>query len=92
MPNKLKKIKKLKGRRDKAYSKAMDKSMEQGADSPFDMGVGTETRAYKKAGRLTDKLNRKFTEYKDNAKDEAMKRVISGPFAGSTSRGSKRNR
>ena len=98
MPNKLKKIKKLKGRRDKAYSKAMDKSMEQGADSPFDMGVGTETRAYKKAGRLTDKLNKKFTEFKDEQKDEDMRRVIygpnkkkKGPFAGSTSRGSKRN-
>jgi hypothetical protein len=82
MPNKLEKLKKLKGRRDKAYSKAMDKSMEQGADSPFDMGVGTETRAYKKSERLTGKLDKKFKKYKENKK---------GPFAGSTSRGSKRN-
>ena len=58
------KLKKLKGRRDQAFSKAVDKSMEQGADSPFDMGVGTETRAYKKSERLTGKLKNKYEKYK----------------------------
>jgi len=45
-------------RRDKAYSKAADKSVKKGADTPFDMGVGTDTRSYKKAERLTGKLNK----------------------------------
>ena len=42
--------------------------MEQGADSPFDMGVGTETRAYKKSERLTGKLKKKFKKYKEKKK------------------------
>ncbi len=86
------KVKRLTKKRDKAYSKAAQESIEQGADTPFDMGVGTETRAYKKAGRLSEKIDKLKGKQQDKAKDEAMRRVVYGPFAGSTSRGSKRNR
>ena len=57
-PPKKNKTDRITKRRDKAYSKAADKSVKKGADTPFDMGVGTDTRSYKKAKRLTGKLNK----------------------------------
>ena len=68
-------IEKITKRRDIAYSKASDKSIKMGADTPFDMGVGTDTRAYKKSERLSQKIEK----------------LENRPLKGLTSRGSKYN-
>ena len=67
----------VKKKRDDAYKIAADKSVEMGADSPFDMGYGEDTPEYKKYERLDKRYQ--------NLKNKK------GPFAGSTSRGSSRN-
>tara|TARA_R100000008_G_C3494521_1_gene120445 strand:- start:326 stop:619 length:294 start_codon:yes stop_codon:yes gene_type:complete len=79
-------IERLTKRRDKAYSKAAKKSIEQGANEPFGMGAGMDTRAYKKSERLSEKIDKL-----KGGKKKDKKYLGPGPFAGTTSRGSKRN-
>ena len=72
--NRLENVKK---KRDDAYRAAARKSVEMGADSPFDMGYGEDTPEYKKYAKLDERYQ--------NLKKKK------GPFAGSTSKGSARN-
>ena len=55
----IKKTERKKVKRDKAYGKAADESVKMGADTPFDMGVGEDTPAYKKYERLEGKYQDK---------------------------------
>ena len=64
----IKKTERKKLKRDKAYSKAADKSVEMGADSPFDMGVGEDTPAYKKYEKLEGKIQKKENKNLPNIK------------------------
>jgi hypothetical protein len=54
--NRLENVKK---KRDDAYKAAARKSVEMGADSPFDMGYGEDTPEYKKYERLDKKYKKK---------------------------------
>tara|TARA_R110000824_G_scaffold114379_6_gene264855 strand:+ start:5083 stop:5307 length:225 start_codon:yes stop_codon:yes gene_type:complete len=55
----IKKTERKKIKRDVAYGKAADKSVKMGADTPFDMGVGEDTPAYKKYEKLEGKIQTK---------------------------------